>query len=162
MQTLVLAASFASFRGAGGEEREGRWGVLGELLSPAFPAPSRLVVGARGEAVMAAARLLLVPAASAAALWVLRRGGLLQGLPPLALLVALVQAAMPTAQNLVLLLNLQADGDGRPAGAAFAAALVRQYAASVVPTTLWLSLFAATFGLRTQPQQQLVAGLLAL
>ena len=99
---------------------------------------SLMAGGARGAAVAAAVRLLLLPAACVALGAAASRAGLLPADPALRL-VLLAQSAMPSAQNLVLLLALRR---GTAAAAPhFAAQLLRQYALAALPVAAWMSLF---------------------
>jgi predicted permease len=94
--------------------------------------------GARGAAVAALVRLLLLPAACVVLGAAASRAGLLPADPALRL-VLLAQSAMPSAQNLVLLLALR---KGTAAAAPrFAAQLLRQYAVAALPVAAWMSLF---------------------
>lgn len=109
--------------------------------SPASAAPSAVLPG-KAEAVIALARFVVVPALTLAAVLLLRSWGLLSGsaLDRNVLLVLLVQSAMPSAQNLVLLLNLKPGG--RAEAGALAASLVRQYVVAALPVAFWLSVFS--------------------
>jgi hypothetical protein len=101
-------------------------------------AASLLAGGARGAAVAALVRLLLLPAACVALGAAASQAGLLPADPALRL-VLLAQSAMPSAQNLVLLLALRR---GTAAAAPrFAAQLLRQYALAALPVAAWMSLF---------------------
>ena len=94
--------------------------------------------GARGAAVAALVRLLLLPAACVALGAAASQAGLLPADPALRL-VLLAQSAMPSAQNLVLLLALRR---GTAAAAPrFAAQILRQYILAALPVAAWMSLF---------------------
>ncbi|KAL2635999.1 hypothetical protein R1flu_007478 [Riccia fluitans] len=56
-------------------------------------------------------------------------------------LTVLTECAMPTAQNLVLMAQLNAGT--RPLAGTLANLLLRQYALSVIPVTLWMAIFLA-------------------
>ena len=60
---------------------------------------------------------------------------------PLIALVCLTMAAMPPAQNLVLLTNL--NEETRHLAPRLAGLLVRMYVLAILPTTLWLTVFTA-------------------
>lgn len=62
---------------------------------------------------------------------------------PLCVLVLLIQSAMPSAQNLVVLAQVASGGEGTPKGQAEALSrlIVFQYALSVVPVSLWVAFF---------------------
>lgn len=64
---------------------------------------------------------------------------------PVCALVLLVQGSMPTAQNLVLLLQLREST--RPLAPRMAALLVRLYAIAILPITAWIALFMTRLSL---------------
>ena len=53
----------------------------------------------------------------------------------------MTMAAMPPAQNLVLLTNLREET--RPLAPRLAGLLLRMYVLAIVPTTVWLTVFTA-------------------
>jgi len=95
-----------------------------------------------------AARGALVPLAGGAAVeWAWAQPGLLPD-DPVAHLVLLLEAAMPSAQVLVLLAQVRRrqQDDGGAQAAAVSRLLLAQYAAMLVPISLWLPVFlSATF-----------------
>jgi predicted permease len=63
---------------------------------------------------------------------------------PVVAIVVLTMAAMPPAQNLVLLTNLQENT--RYLAPRLAGLLLRMYVLAIPPVTLWLTAFAAVTG----------------
>ena len=91
----------------------------------------------------ASVRLLAMPLVGLASVHQMSAWGLL---PQSAAckMALLVQSCMPSAQNLVLLVNLKS---GTKAMAPIMAQLLfRQYMLAVIPTTLWISVFLAYIG----------------
>ncbi|CAL8465950.1 g5486 [Coccomyxa elongata] len=99
----------------------------------------RDAVDTRMFAAVAVVRLLLMPAVTLA---LVRGLAALQLLPadPVCALTLLVQGAMPSAQNLVLLAQLRRGT--QPLAPRMAALLLRLYAFAVIPVTLWMTLYA--------------------
>ena len=60
---------------------------------------------------------------------------------PVVAVVVMTMAAMPPAQNLVLLTNLREET--RPLAPRLAGLLLRMYVLAIVPTTVWLTVFTA-------------------
>ncbi|XP_057852564.1 uncharacterized protein LOC131062835 [Cryptomeria japonica] len=60
---------------------------------------------------------------------------------PICILTILVLSAMPTAQNLIVLLQLRSTT--KPLAGALADLLVRQYALSLVSVPLWITAYSA-------------------
>lgn len=90
---------------------------------------------------VALVRLLLLPAVTLASLSALKAAGVV--LPPMVQLVILVEAAMPPAQNSVLMLHKE----GQPAtAAAVARVLLLVYVAAIVPVAVGLSIFLVVSG----------------
>lgn len=85
-------------------------------------------------------RLVVLPALTLGLVLWLRSLGLLPA-DPLVALVLLVQAAMPSAQNLVLLMQLQPAT--RYMAPKMAGMLLRQYALATLSVTAWTSVFVA-------------------
>lgn len=89
-------------------------------------------------ATVGVARLLLVPSAAFCIVEGLAAVGLLPN-DPVCKLVLLVEGSMPTAQNLVLLMNLHdntrhmAEKAGR--------LMLRLYPIAIVPVTIWMTFF---------------------
>lgn len=85
------------------------------------------------------ARFVAVPVATLAAVLALRANAML---PADAVIVSviLVQACMPSAQNLVLLANLSPEAD--KAAPQVSRLLLWQYALAALPVTLWVGVFA--------------------
>ncbi|KAK9839222.1 hypothetical protein WJX81_002161 [Elliptochloris bilobata] len=91
---------------------------------------------------VALVRSLVVPAATTALVAALHAARLLPA-DPVCCLALLVQGAMPSAQNLVVILQIKAAT--QPLAPRMAALLLRLYVWSVVPVSLWVSLFVAGF-----------------
>jgi predicted permease len=98
---------------------------------------------ARALAIISLTRFLLLPLATATALfWATRLGWLgLAGVDPVLLFVILVQSVMPSAQNLIIVLQL--SDQTRSSAPAYAKMLLKLYAAAIVPVTLWVTAFAS-------------------
>jgi len=95
---------------------------------------------ARALAVVAAVRLLLMPLASIAIVKGLMAKGWMSA-DPVVLLVVMLQGAMPTAQNLIVLLHL--DEKTRGGATRLAEMLLRLYALAIVPLTIWVTVFVS-------------------
>ena len=133
IQTMVLAASLLPTDGP--KDKPIDWK---ELLSP----KSKLEVGAL--VVILFVRFLVVPFAG------LGLVSLFQGMnwlpqDPICYLVVLVQAVMPSAQNIVLLMNLQSST--RPLAPTMARILLQIYLLSVVPLAMWMGAILPMIGL---------------
>lgn len=87
---------------------------------------------------MGIARLLLVPAAAFVIVEGLASVGLLPN-DPVCKLVLLVEGSMPTAQNLVLLMNLH--DNTRHMAAKAGRLMLRLYPIAIVPVTIWMTFF---------------------
>jgi len=109
-----------------------------ELLSP----QSKLEVAAL--LIVLIVRFLVVPFAGLGLVSVFQN---LNWLPndPICYLVVLVQAVMPSAQNIVLLMNLQSST--RPLAPTMARILLQLYLLSVVPLALWMGALLPMIGL---------------
>ena len=90
-----------------------------------------------------AVRLLLMPLVGLASVHHLSRWGLLPA-SAACKMALLVQSCMPSAQNLVLMVNLRPET--REMAPAMAQMLLRQYLLAVIPTTVWISVFMAYVG----------------
>lgn len=88
-------------------------------------------------------RLLLMPLVGLASVHHLSRWGLLPA-SAACKMALLVQSCMPSAQNLVLMVNLREET--KEMAPAMAQMLLRQYLLAVVPTTVWISVFMAYVG----------------
>ena len=91
---------------------------------------------ARVLGVVFAVRQLALPALAAAVLYALRATGALV-LDPVASFVIITQACVPSAQNLVLLLQLRDSTRGL--APRLARLLLQMYALAALPTALWLT-----------------------
>jgi hypothetical protein len=99
---------------------------------------------ARALAVLALVRFCLVPSTAILVWhWVSKLGFISPSLAsdPLFLFVLAVQCVMPSAQNLIIVLQL--SDATRPAAPAFAKLLLKLYAYAVLPVTLWVTAFAS-------------------
>eukprot|EP00850_Spirogloea_muscicola_P009187 SM000051S17547 [mRNA] locus=s51:194770:197972:+ [translate_table: standard] len=85
-------------------------------------------------------RLVAMPIMGLLMTLALRQGRIIPA-DPVCSLVLLVEATMPSAQNLVLLSQLRAST--RPLAGVLANLMLRQYVLSVVPITLWMTLFVS-------------------
>ncbi|PRW21016.1 auxin efflux carrier family [Chlorella sorokiniana] len=162
-QTLVLAASLlqqpetpaapalaavsvgpASAATAASAASLGRRGWLSALRQQLLPSDS---MEARALLVLALTRFLLVPLATMACLQALAAGGLLPPVlsDPVLLFVLLVEACMPSAQNLIILLQLSERTQAL--APAFARLLLKLYFWAILPCTLWVTAFATNLGL---------------
>ncbi|KAL4517882.1 hypothetical protein Ndes2526B_g02280 [Nannochloris sp. 'desiccata'] len=157
MQTLVLASSLlqpAPAAAAASTPNNNRsnnrsdvndGGVAGSGMLKALwiaLAPSD-ATEARALAVLASVRFVLVPTTAILVWnWVSKLGfvGSLAS-DPLFLFVLAVQCVMPSAQNLIIVLQLSEAT--RPAAPAFARLLLKLYAYAVLPVTLWVTAFAS-------------------
>ncbi|QDZ19859.1 hypothetical protein HOP50_03g23760 [Chloropicon primus] len=133
IQTMVLAASLLPTDGP--KDKPLDWK---ELLSP----KSKLEVGAL--IITLFVRFLVVPFAGLGIVNVFQT---MKWLPndPICYLVVLVQAVMPSAQNIVLLMNLQSST--RPLAPVMARILLQIYLLSVVPLALWMGFLLPMIGL---------------
>ena len=133
IQTMVLAASLLPTDGPKDEPLDWK-----ELLSP----KSKLEVGAL--VITMVVRFLVVPFAG---LGMVNLFQSLNWLPqdPICYLVVLVQAVMPSAQNIVLLMNLQSST--RPLAPTMARILLQIYLLSVVPLAIWMGVLLPMIGL---------------
>ncbi|KAL4443908.1 hypothetical protein ABPG75_011645 [Micractinium tetrahymenae] len=148
-QTVVLAASL--LQKPEGQEQEqqqqpggGRRGPLAGLRALLLPANG---AEARALATVAITRFLLLPSLTAGAVWGLGRAGLLPAVvasDPVLLLVLLVEAVMPSAQNLIVLCSLSASTAGL--APLLASLLVKLYALSILPVSAWVSCWVTWLG----------------
>lgn len=83
-------------------------------------------------------RLALMPMASLAIVGALTALGALPD-DPICRLVLLVEGSMPTAQNLVLLMNL--NENTQPLAGRTGKLLLRLYPLAILPVTLWMTFF---------------------
>ena len=83
-------------------------------------------------------RLILMPMASMAIVGALAALGALPN-DPICRLVLLVEGSMPTAQNLVLLMNL--NENTQPLASRTGKLLLRLYPIAILPVTVWMTLF---------------------
>jgi predicted permease len=100
----------------------------------------------RTECAIIVGRLVLLPVAGYGLYWLLADGlGVLPKDDPLLLLIILIESAVPSAQNLIMMLLVHGDV---VEGEAMAAVLLRQYAVSMVTFTIAAALFQSLiFGL---------------
>lgn len=100
-------------------------------------------IEARALAVLSLVRFVLVPT-TCLFIWQCVAStpfGAVLAADPLFLFVIAVQAVMPSAQNLIIVLQL--SDATRPAAPAFAKLLLKLYAYAVLPVTLWVTAFAS-------------------
>ncbi|KAK3287369.1 hypothetical protein CYMTET_5116 [Cymbomonas tetramitiformis] len=135
VQTIVLAASLTSGRSAAAKSKANGDNEILKVASDLFP---KDCLGWRALVGVSVVRLLLLPTAFCALTMWLQQFGVLP-LDPVCQLVLLVQATMPTAQNLVLLVQLRPHT--RPFSGEVALFILRQYLISIVPLTIWITFF---------------------
>ncbi|KAL4420711.1 hypothetical protein ABPG75_010367 [Micractinium tetrahymenae] len=102
---------------------------------------------ARALAVLVLTRFVALPLATIAALQALVAGGLLPPAmsDPVLLFVLLVESVMPSAQNLIILLQLSERTQGMAPG--FARMLLKLYFYAILPVTLWVTSFATNLAI---------------
>jgi len=146
VQAIVLAASMVpkaagdmdqGLQPAGGTRPNQRTSWR-RLLIPSDPLEKRCL-GA-----VLVARMVLMPIAGIGIVTALSSIGMLPA-DPLCKFVILLQSAMPTAQNLVLLLQLREET--QELAGDLALLLLRQYLLAIVPLALWVVLFMSLCGL---------------
>ena len=118
-----------SVAGADGRKKSFQW--LRAIL-PRDPIERR-VLGTVGFV-----RLALMPIASLAIVGALTALGVLPD-DPICRLVLLVEGSMPTAQNLVLLMNL--NENTQPLAGRTGKLLLRLYPLAILPVTVWMTFF---------------------
>jgi predicted permease len=98
---------------------------------------------ARALAVLSLVRFFLVPTTAILVWHWVSKSGFVGSFAsdPLFLFVLAVQSVMPSAQNLIIVLQLSEAT--RPAAPAFAKLLLKLYAYAVLPVTLWVTAFAS-------------------
>merc|ERR1711904_69358 len=133
IQTMVLAASLLPVDGP--KDKPIDWK---ELLSPKSKLEGYALI------ITLFVRFLVVPFAG---LGMVSAFQSMNWLPqdPICYLVVLVQAVMPSAQNIVLLMNLQSST--RPLAPTMARMLLQIYLLSVVPLAMWMGAIIPMIGL---------------
>jgi len=91
-------------------------------------------------------RFLLMPLVGIGLVMGMLHAGLLPQ-DPICHFAVMLQSAMPSAQNLVLLLQLREET--QPLAAGMALLLLRLYMLAIVPLTLWITIFMSISGLGT-------------
>jgi len=139
VQAVVLASSLYREEAPGAGEVAGAVTGLPKRsgLLPAEPSERRALVA------IAVTRLLLMPLAGLA-LYLAARGLLPRD--PLCHLAVLVQAAMPPAQNLVVIMQLR--DSTQPLARRFARLVVRLYALAAASVAVWTLVFCSVTGVR--------------
>ncbi|KAK9807714.1 hypothetical protein WJX72_007038 [[Myrmecia] bisecta] len=97
-------------------------------------------INRRVLAAVALVRCVCMPMATLGIVAGLNRLGMLPA-DPVCQLAIMVQGAMPSAQNLVLLMQLREET--QPLAPKFAQLLLRLYSIAILPLTLWMAVFAA-------------------
>ena len=151
-QTLVLASSFVKFKSRAQVEAEEaallKETVGEETLSMLSKMKAMFAFGAsdaRALLVASAVRFFILPASMTLfALALKAANSPWYPADPVVAIVVLTMAAMPPAQNLVLLTNLQENT--RYLAPRLAGLLLRMYVLAIPPVTLWLTAFAAVTG----------------
>ncbi len=164
IQTLVLAASLLdnSVRTSGGSAEKVAGMSVEEtaLSSQDLPeAPSRIglktiigffrgetVVEARALTVLAVIRFILMPTSAVVLYKVCSRIPMFAPVlaDPILMFVLAVQAVMPSAQNLLIALQLSPHTQSAAPG--LARLLLKLYALAILPVTLWVTGFASRLG----------------
>lgn len=153
VQTLVLASSLLQSSEDDSKAGQGpaaaaaqlprRRGWLAAARAALLPTDG---VEARALAVLSLTRFLLLPLSTLGVLWAAAALGLpVGGLDPVLLFVVLVEAVMPSAQNLIIVLQLSERT--RRAAPGFAKMLLKQYFYAILPVTLWVTLFGTRLGI---------------
>jgi hypothetical protein len=155
MQTLVLASSLIQTAPATTSTNQNPNNTSHDVVDDGSVAGSRMLKAlwkalapsdafeARALAVLASVRFFLVPATSMVVWhWVSKLGFIGSfASDPLVVFFLAVQCVMPSAQNLIIVLQL--SDVTRPAAPAFAKLLLKLYAYAVLPVTLWVTAFAS-------------------
>ena len=152
-QTLVLASSLLQQSNGGGSGNGSGAQQLASISNGGRSqgwlratwtalAPSD-AIEARALAVLSLVRFILVPTTCLFIWRFVAKTPFASALAvdPLFLFVIAVQSVMPSAQNLIIVLQL--SDATRPAAPAFAKMLLKLYAYSVLPVTLWVTAFAS-------------------
>ena len=153
VQTLVLASSLVGLQPPQAQpqqeqqQQSSRTTLLKSIIKALAPVDA---MEARALGILSAVRFLLVPV-TCLALWKTLTSALSttmhMHLPAIAqydalfLFVIAVQSVMPSAQNLIIMLQL--SDVTRPAAPPFARMLLKLYAYAVLPVTLWVTAFAS-------------------
>lgn len=130
LQACTLGASLASRHSSGG--------TFWSILLPASRWEWRQLVST------SVVRLLLLPVVGLLSVHYMCLWGLLPASAGCKMAL-LVQSCMPSAQNLVLMVNLKAETQAM--APVMAQLLFRQYVLAVVPTTVWISVFLSYVGM---------------
>lgn len=141
MQTLVLASSLLQKSGQAPQRMESEsGGMVKSFLKAVMPTDA---TEARALGVLFLVRFILLPTTAIVTWqWVARAPWAAPLVAdPLFLFVIAVQAVMPSAQNLIIMLQL--SDTMRPVAPAFARLLLKLYAYAVLPVTLWVTAFAS-------------------
>ncbi|CAM6100938.1 unnamed protein product [Calypogeia fissa] len=146
VQTVVLATSLgASWPKPGDKsekkshhEADSQLSVTSAEFGTSLSRIEQPVLDSKAFWVIATVRLILLPFSGIFFCFILQCYHLLPA-DPIYRLVLLAEASMPTAQNLVLLAQLNAGT--RPLAGMLASLLLRQYALSVFPLTFWMAIF---------------------
>jgi predicted permease len=141
LQLIVLGASLLPSHSegeAGAPSGRAGWAAVVEVLAPEDRWSMRQLIAT------STVRLVLLPACTLAMVHSLH---LLHLLPPCSVCVGalLVMSCMPSAQNLVLLLNLTPET--ATLAPTMARLLLRQILLSAAPMTVWISIFMTYLGL---------------
>jgi predicted permease len=145
IQTLVLAASLLDSSGrATGDERTpssaAQQGIIKSIIG-FFRGDS--VVEARALTILATIRFILMPTSAILLYQACSRIPLFAPVlgDPILMFVLAVQAVMPSAQNLLIALQLSPHTQGAAGG--LARLLLKLYALAILPVTLWVTGFAS-------------------
>ncbi|GLJ46822.1 hypothetical protein SUGI_0987700 [Cryptomeria japonica] len=141
VQSIVLACSLAPSIPLFSKKKNSYTDELDENSSnEESTSDSRLVLDTQVFWVITFIRLMAMPLVGLLLVKILHRAHLLPS-NPICILTILVLSAMPTAQNLIVLLQLRSTT--KPLAGALADLLVRQYALSLVSVPLWITAYSA-------------------
>lgn len=110
------------------------------IKAVSFSTDLETVLDSRAFWIISSVRLVAMPIIMVVSTVILQSARILPADPVYNLLL-MAQSAMPSAQNLVLLSQLRTST--RRLSGVLASLLLRQYALSIVPITLWMALFLA-------------------
>ncbi|GJP36574.1 hypothetical protein CLOM_g21065 [Closterium sp. NIES-68] len=136
-QNPGTSSSSSSWGGGGGGGSSAAEGVGRSSLPVAIPAEPALLDG-KALWMVSTVRLVLMPGMAMMGVMGLYNANFIPQDPVCALML-MIQAAMPSAQNLVLMAQLSPAT--RPLAGVLASMMLRQYALSMVPITVWITVF---------------------
>ncbi|GJP60138.1 hypothetical protein CLOP_g17272 [Closterium sp. NIES-67] len=135
---LSAAAAVVSAGGSDGGSMAGEAGRGSS--SPSSPSPLPSLLDDRALWVVCAVRLVLLPIVGIVGIMALYNARIIPQ-DPICALTLMIQTAMPSAQNLVLMSQLSPGT--KPLAGMLASLMLRQYAISMLPITVWITVFLA-------------------